>query len=258
MQGLGEEDEKAEGGGDDDKDDDAAPKMGPGKPGEMRVGPDGKRYRWVMGVGPGGKRTGFWRRMRPRPPAHAGAPARPGAPPRPPARPPAAGGRKKKPFLKRLLPFAKVAASLLPIPGAGAVVKAGLNVADKLLTKKGVAGYDGLGALYQAADGSLYQLRDVAEDDLRGLYETEGVDGFAAEDDLRGLALEADVDGVDDDGDMRGWADAPESGMGAEPIEGYVRDDPRGGVQGYVRERPPQTRMFEPTREPPALWKPLW
>jgi hypothetical protein len=173
-------------------------------------------------------------------------------------RPPAAGGRKKKPFLKRLLPFAKVAASLLPIPGAGAAVKAGLNIADKLLTKKGVAGYDGLGALYQAADGTVYQLRDVAEDDLRGLYETDGVDGFAAEDDLRGLALADAVDGVDDDGDMRGWADAPEPGMGAEPIGGYVRDDPASGVQGYVRERPPQTRMFEPTREPPALWKPLW
>ena len=173
MHGLGEDGEGSRRTSEDDEDDgkegdDApAPKMGPGKRGEIRVGPDGKRYRWVLGVGPGGKRIGFWRRLRPRrrgprrqrlrlaraEPHRAGAAAAGRAPP-------PAGGRKRKPFLKTLLPFAKVAASLIPIPGVGPAVSAGLTVADKLLTKKqGVAGYEGLGALYQASDGSLYQVQ---------------------------------------------------------------------------------------------------
>ena len=121
MHGL--EEEKDDDGGDDDdgKDGTIAPKMGPGKPGEMRVGPNGKRYRWVLGVGPGGKRSGFWRRLRSarcqRPVAERlRARARPSAPagPRRPGvdAPPPLGRTKKKPFLKRLLPFAKFATSL--------------------------------------------------------------------------------------------------------------------------------------------------
>ena len=182
MHGFGEEEKEAEGGDDeeDGKDGEATgPKMGPGKRGEIRVGPDGKRYRWVLGFGPGGKRTGFWRRLRPR-----AAPAAPAPPPRAArsrtGRPASAGrrttagagGRKKKPFLKKLLPFAKAAASL--IPGIGPAATAALTVADKLLTKKpAVAGYEGLGALYLASDGSLYQVHGMDEDELRGLYEPE-------------------------------------------------------------------------------------
>ena len=45
---------------------------------------------------------------------------------------------------------------------------------------------------------------------------------------------------------------------GDEALDGYVRDVPQRGLQAYVRERPPQTRMFEPNREPPENWKPLW
>ena len=112
MQGL-EEEEAAEAAdappAEDAGDEPSAPKMGPGRrPGEIRVGPDGKRYRWVRGIGAGGKPTGFWKRLRPRPgvqPA-AGPRARPGGPParRPRAQP---SGRKRKPILKRLLPFEK-------------------------------------------------------------------------------------------------------------------------------------------------------
>ena len=47
-------------------------KMGPGKRGEIRRS-GGKKYRWVLGVGPGGKRSDFWRRLHPRPAAAGGA-----------------------------------------------------------------------------------------------------------------------------------------------------------------------------------------
>ena len=162
---------------DDDKGDDhAAPKMGPGRPGEIRVGPDGKKYRSILGVGPGGHRHGFWRRLRPHPrfqPAAAAAQPRAGAHPRPGAHPPGRhpaappSGRKKKPLLGRILKIAKGVSSL--IPGVGTAVAAGLTVATPLLKKAGVAGDEGLGALYQAPDGSLYALHGFAEEDLHGL-----------------------------------------------------------------------------------------
>ncbi len=263
MHGL--EEEKDDDGGDDDdgKEGTMGPKMGPGKRGEIRVGPNGKRYRWVVGVLPGGKRSGFWRRLNPRGAAVRGGavppPARRAAPGRRPgvgAPPPAAGRRKKKPFLKKLLPFAKFATSF--IPGIGPAVRAGLTVADKLLTKKqGVAGDDGLGALYMASDGSLYQVHGIDEDELGGLYDGERIDGLAADDDLRGFAADDQLVGVDDVGDSCGCGHV--HGMGGnEPLDGYVRDVPQPGMQGYVLERAPQTRMFERTRETPENWKPLW
>ena len=47
-------------------------------------------------------------------------------------------------------------------------------MADKLLKrKKGVAGYDGFGALYAAPDGSLYQVQGLAEEELQGFAEDE-------------------------------------------------------------------------------------
>ena len=32
----------------------------------------------------------------------------------------------------------------------------------------------------------------------------------------------------------------------------------RTTLQAYVPDKPPQTRVFDPTREPPDNWKPLW
>jgi hypothetical protein len=264
-EGADEQADAKEADGDADGDPQKKLKMGPGRPGEIRVGPDGKRYRWVLGVGPGGKRTGFWRRLRPRP-----ARARPGGAPGPRPGPragsgpraapgrPGAGGRKRKPLLKRLLPFAKVAASLIPIPGAGQIVKGALNVADKAFTRKpAVAGLEGLGALYQASDGSLYQLKDFAEDELRGV-DADDLDGLAADRDLDGFAAQ-DFEGVDDGPDMQGWADAPDPRIdGNDPLDGYVKDAPCCGLHAYVPDKPADTRMFDATREPPALWKPTW
>ena len=268
MHGLGEEEQEAkaeEPPADDGDDEAAAPakvKMGPGKPGEIRVGPDGKRYRWVMGVGPGGKRTGFWRRLRPRPRGRPPAPqvrrAAPGGPPRPGPRPAASGGRKRKPFLKRLLPFAKAAASLIPIPGAGAIVRGGLTLADKAFTKKQVAGIAGLGALYQAADGSLYQVQGIDEDDLNGFADRDAIDGISASTDLDGFGRD-DIEGIDAGSDVEGWGDpiAPHI-EGDDAFDGYVREPRPSTLQAYVPDKPPQTRAFDPTREPPDNWKPIW
>jgi hypothetical protein len=89
-----------------------------------------------------GPRRFFRRRIqRPSPAVRGGTPGR---------------TRRKGGFFKKLLPIAKLATRFIPIPGAGALVRGGLNVAGKLLKrKKGVAGYDGLGLLYAAPDGSL-------------------------------------------------------------------------------------------------------
>jgi hypothetical protein len=269
IRGLDEEAEKEEaeeqadakapagdGGGDTPK-----VKMGPGRPGEIRVGPDGKRYRWVLGVGPGGKRTGFWRRLRPRPAGGAPGAARPrpraAAGPRPGPGRPGAGGRKRKPFLKRLLPLAKVAASLIPIPGAGQIVKGGLTLADKAFTRKPAAGVHGLGALYQASDGSVYQVQGLADEDLNGL-DADDLNGLAADSDLDGVGAQ-DFEGVDEGADIQGWGDAPDARIeGDDALDGYVKDAPCCGLHAYVPDQPAETRMFDATREPPAVWKPTW
>ena len=264
LHGLGEEEQEPapdeEAGGEGEAAPEPAPKMGPGKPGEIRVGPDGHRYRWIVGVGAGGKRTGFWRRLkrRPAPRGHAPQARRPapGAPHRPGARHRAGRSHERKPLLKRLLPIAKVAASLIPIPGAGKLVRGGLTVADKLLTRKKVAGYEGLGALYQAPDGSLYQVQGLEEEELSGFDEDTTFEGAAADEQLTG-SDDRNFEG--DDGEVHGWADASNPGIeGDQPLEGYVREVPRSDLQAYVPTKPAQTRMFDPTREPPDIWKPIW
>ena len=73
---------------------------------------------------------------------------------------------------KKAMPLARMAAPF--VPGGSAA----LTAATPFLEKVGVAGPDGLGALYAAPDGSMYQVQGVdAGDDL---------DGFG-DDDLNGL-----------------------------------------------------------------------
>ena len=92
------------------------------------------------------------------------------------------------------------------IPAQGPVVTAGLDVAGKLLKRKqGVAGYDGLGALYAAPDGSLYQVQGLAEEELQGFAEDEELRGFAEDEELRGL---------DEDEELRGLAKTRATGLG--------------------------------------------
>jgi hypothetical protein len=44
---------------------------------------------------------------------------------------------------------------------------------------------------------------------------------------------------------------------GDDGFDGYVRDQ-SGSLQAYVPEKPAQTRMFDPNRELPDVWKPVW
>ncbi|MEM9091071.1 MAG: hypothetical protein AAGC93_20295 [Cyanobacteria bacterium P01_F01_bin.53] len=135
--------------------------------GELRQGPDGGVYQWVEGIDGLGNLAGRWRRRRA-----------------------ARRARRKRIFnrvkrvtrrvVKKALPVASGVTALLPFPGARAV-SAGLRVATPLLRRAGVAGYDGLGALYEMPDGSLYQMQGLADDYLANDYEMAGLaDGACA------------------------------------------------------------------------------
>jgi hypothetical protein len=216
VQGLAEEEEAA----------DAAEAAEPEESGESQA---------PQGMGPG-------RRLHPRARARRRLPGR--RPQRPGPGVKRGPPRKKGGFLKKLLPIAKFATRF--IPGIGPVVSAGVDVASKLVKPKGVAGYDGLGALYAAPDGTVYQVQGLAEEDLDGLYADEELRGFAEDEELRGFAEDEELRGLDEDEELRGLE------------QGYVREDAVSGLEAYVPVRPPQTRWFAPLPEPPEVWKPLW
>ena len=122
--------------------DQATQMMGIGYLGEVRQGPDGNLYQYVQGVdGLGNPIGGFWSRLK---------------------RVARGVVRKALPIAQRFAPF---------IPGGAAA----LTVATPFLKQAGIAGHEGIGALYQAPDGSLYQqVQGLAEDEeLRGLGEDE-------------------------------------------------------------------------------------
>ena len=81
-------------------------------------------------------------------------------------------------------------------------------MAEKALTKPGVAGYDGLGALYAAPDGTVYQVQGLAAEDLDGLYADEELRGFAADEELRGFAADEELRGF---ARMKSCADLPQT-----------------------------------------------
>jgi hypothetical protein len=171
--------------------------------------------------------------------------------------------RKRGGFFKKLLPIAKFATRF--IPGIGPVASAGLDVAGKLLKrKKGVAGYDGLGFLYEAPDGSLYQVQGSAEDDeLRGFAEDEELRGLDEDEELRGVDEDEELRGFDEEEELRGFAEDEElRGIGEDQdmqgIDGYVRQDGMRGLEAYVPQAPPQTPWHVVPTEPPEIWKPLW
>jgi hypothetical protein len=177
--------------------------MGVGTLGEVRQGPDGNLYQWVETVdGLGNPIGGFWRRLRR--------------------------------AAQRALPVAQQVASAIPHPAAQAVA-AGLRTATPILQRAGVAGANGLGALYQAPDGTLYlEAPELAEDEEpEGLEQDEELDGFAEEEELEGLE------------------------------QGYVREDGTSGLeQAYVPDQPTGTPWFTPAAQPAekrtVMWEPLW
>jgi hypothetical protein len=89
-------------------------------------------------------------------------------------------------FLRHALPIAQRFAPF--VPGVGPAAAAALRVATPALRQAGITGYGGLGALYQAPDGTLYQMQGLAEqEELRGFAEQEELRGLAEEEELRSL-----------------------------------------------------------------------
>jgi hypothetical protein len=246
--------------------DDVTQMMGIGYAGEVRQGPDGNLYQWVQGVDGLGNPVGFWRALR-------------------------RLRRGLRRVVRRALPLAQQVVSAIPLPQAQAVA-AGLRTATPLLRRAGVAGYSGLGALYQAQDGTLYQVQGLAEDEelsglaqdqeLEGLAQDEELEGLAAEEELEGLAqdeeleglaAEEELEGLAEDEELEGFSQDEELEGLAEDVEfqgfsedeelqgldqGYVKEDGMSGLEAYVPNRPASTRWFTPPAQPPEMWKPLW
>jgi hypothetical protein len=216
--------------------------MGVGYLGEIRQGSDGNLYQWVQGMDGLGNLTGFWSRFR----------------------------KRLKTVLSQALPVVQQVASAIPHPYAQGVAK-GLTVATPILQQAGVAGYAGLGALYQAPDGMLYQgileseelrgldddaeLRGLdADDELHGLDDDPELRGFDEDMELRGLEDDMELRGMDDSEDLRGF----EADQDMQGIDGYVRQDGISGLERFEPEQPPQTRWYVAPNQPPEVWKPLW
>jgi hypothetical protein len=220
MQGLAEDEMQGL------SEDEATQMMGIGYLGEVRQGPDGGMYQWVQGVDGLGNPIGFWKRWR----------------------------KKLRGLVQKALPFAQKLAPF--IPGGSAV----LTAATPILQKAGVAGHGGLGALYQAPDGTLYQMQGLAEDEeLRGYGEDEDLRGFAEDEDLRGYGEEEalygygedeELHGFDEDEDLRGYGEDED----LRGMEGYIRQDGMSGLEKYVPQQPPMTPGFAPTQ----AWNPPW
>jgi hypothetical protein len=237
------------------EDGDPTQMLGIGFVGEVRQGPDGNLYQWTQGIDGLGNPVGFWSKLRRLAKRAANY------------IPAVAVARAAAPLLRRALP---VAQQLSPfIPGGAAV----LTAAAPVLKQAGIAGQDGLGALYQAPDGTLYQQVQglAADEDLQGLAEDEDLRGFDADDELQGLAADEELQGFAADEDLQGFAEGEElrgvaadedlQGLADDPdqtMAGYLRQDDMRGLEAYVPEPPPQTRWHAAPSQPPEIWKPLW
>jgi hypothetical protein len=220
MQGLADEELQGLGA------DELTQMMGIGQLGEVRQGPDGGVYQWVQGVDGLGNPIGFWKKWR----------------------------KKLRGLVQKTLPFAQKLAPF--IPGGAAV----LTAATPILQQAGVAGYSGLGALYQAPDGTLYQMQGLAENEaLYGYGEDEDLRGFDADEELQGYGEDEDLRGYGEEEDLRGFdADEELQGYGEDEdlrgVEGYVWQEGMSGLEKYVPQQPPMTPRFAPTQ----AWNPPW
>jgi hypothetical protein len=195
--------------------------------GETRVGPDGNAYQWVQGVDGLGNSIGFWKRLR----------------------------RGLRKFVKKALPIVQQVAPFIP---GGAVVSSALKTATPFLKQAGIAGYDGLGALYQAPDGTLYQMQGFADDDM-GEYGEDEMAGLADEE-LQGFA-EDEMGEYGEYGDekMGEYGEDEMAGFAEdEVLQGYVRQDGMNGLAAYVPQQPPSTRWFQQPGQAPKIWEAPW
>jgi hypothetical protein len=221
--------------------------MGVGYVGEVRQGPDGGVYQWVQGVDGLGNPIGFWKKLR-------------------------KIGKGLRSFARRAIPIVQKVSAF--VPGAGTAVSTALRTASPYLRQAGVLGVDGIGALYEAPDGSVYQVQGLADDDeLQGFAADDELAGFAADDELAGFAADDELEGFAADDELEGFAD-DEAAMhevsgfeddidlngfadDADVIEGYVRERD-GGVGAYQADAPQGTRWFVPPGSAPEVWRPLW
>jgi hypothetical protein len=228
--------------------------MGLGYPGEVRAGPDGNLYEWVQGIDGLGTPYGFWKFFK-----------------RAAQRVRRFARRRLRPFLRRYLPVASQAAAF--IPGAGPAVASGIRAATPYLQRAGLVGTDGLGALYQAPDGSLYQVAGYGEDEaLEGYGEDEELQGFAEDEELGDYGEDEELTGYGEDDELQGFAEDEElTGYGEDEelgdygedeelgdLYGYIKENQMRGLEAFVPDTPPGTRMFTAPTQPPELWKPLW
>ena len=216
VQGLGQ-DEDIQGLGEDD----VTQMMGIGHVGEVRQGPDANLYQWVQGVDGLGNPVGFWRALR-------------------------RLRRGIRRVARKALPIAQQITSMIPHPAAQTVATA-LTAATPVLQRAGVADSRGLGALYQAPDGTVYQVQGLGQDEeLGSLSEDEELQGVAEDDEIQGIAQDEELQGLAEDEDLQGLD------------QGYVREDGMSGLEAYLPEQPARTRWFTPPNQPPDMWKPLW
>jgi hypothetical protein len=204
-------------------------------PGEVRLGSDGRLYQWVQGYDGLGDPVGFWSLI----PGIAKT-----------VLPIVAS--KVAPHLRRFLPrairglrqFAPVARPMsvvqpTPVLQPTAVVPPAAE--QPAPEADGNEDLTGFGHLFQAPDGSLYGLDDVADEER-----------LADDEFVRGL----DSEGYGDDQELR-------------DTEGYVRGEGESGccctgvrgiddIDAYVPAEVPQTRTFVRPVVAPDMWRPLW
>jgi hypothetical protein len=201
---------------------------GMGYLGELRQGPGGDVYQLVQGFDGLGNPVGIWKRLR-------------------------RLGRRAFRVASQVAPL---------IPGGAAALTAITPIAQQA----GVARSPGLGALYAADDGSVYQVEGLAEEELQGFAAAEELQGFAADDEelqgldadeeLQGFAADEELQGFAADEELQGFADEELQGLAAEEelqglsaeeelsglaqdeeLQGMAADEELQGLdQGYVRE----------------------
>ena len=199
--------------------DDAIQMAGIGYVGEVAQAPDGTLYEWVEGIDGLGNPVGFWKKLK--------RLARRAAQ----FDPTALALRAARPLLRRALPFAQQIAPF--IPGYGPAAAAALRAATPILQRAGVAGYAGVGALYQASDGSVYQMQGVSQqDDLNGYLAEEDLQGFDDADEIQGLDEDPELNGLDADDELQGLSEDEElRGIDEnEELQGFSQDDELRGV----------------------------
>lgn len=155
--------------------------MGAGVLGEVRSGPDGQLYQWVEGVDGLGNPVGWWNPL-----------------------------KRLRKAARRLTSLAQRASGFIPGP-YGAMARQALATANPWLKRAGLAGPQ-LGQLYEAPDGSLYQ--------MAGLEDDPSVDGLGEDDPaaMMGIGRLGEVR-TGPDGHLYQWTEAVD-GLG-NPIGGF-------------------------------------